>query len=172
MKKNTLPMIVVLVVIGLLIIGYFMKGKGSLNKDQVKVTVGGEVKEDNFLSGKIQDLIASGRSIKCTYAQDKNNNSVIYIKGKDFSGDFISNGKIGHMIYKDSCSWIWSDGEVQGVTMCSKEASKDQNNAFKGIENVPQNVNFNCQPLIGGDDKFTPPAAVNFTDLSGFTKPQ
>ena len=49
MKKNTLPMIVVLVVIGLLIIGYFMKGKGSLNKDQVKVTVGGEVKEDKAI---------------------------------------------------------------------------------------------------------------------------
>ena len=154
MKKNTLPVVVVLVVIVLLVIGYFMKGKGSLNKNQTK--------EDNSLSGKIQDLIASGRSIKCTYAQDKNNNSVVYIKGKDFSVNFLANGKVGHIIYKDTCSWIWSEGEAQGVTMCNKDLTTKNQDTFKGIESVPQNVNFKCQPLIGGDDKFTLPSGSQF----------
>jgi hypothetical protein len=168
MKKNNFPLIVVVIVIILLIIGFLMKGKKTNLPTSTSKT---EVKESNSLTGKLEDFLLSGKSVKCVYEKDKDNITTIYVKGKNFYGEFLAAGKKGYMIYKNNCSWIWSEGEKQGVKMCYKEDTSKTFDITKNNNNLPKDVNYSCQPLIGGDDKLNPPADINFMDLSKFVKP-
>lgn len=170
MKKNNFPLLgVVLVVIILLVMGFMMKSKKTNTTTSSNNT---QVKESKSLTGKLEDFLVSGRSVKCEYKMDKNNETIMYIKGKNFYGEFLASGKKGYMIYKDNCSWIWSEGEKQGVTMCYKQDTSKDFDITKNNANLPKGVDYSCQPLIGGDDKLNPPATINFTDLSGLVKPQ
>jgi len=170
MDKKVLAALVVIII---LVVGFFVlksnkniaKMPGTVQKNPVTQQASQET-----LTGKIQDLILAGKSIKCHYEKDSQNSADVFINGKDFYGEFTNQGKISHMVFKDSCSWIWSDGQAQGVKVCNAlTPSSSPADAFKNAGNIP-NVNYSCQPASGFSDKFVLPTTVQFMDVSSFMK--
>jgi len=172
---------IIIVILILLVVGYFLNNQNKLQTQKQETvttqntqdTQNTQITQNNkSITGKITDLLTGGQSLRCLWKQDEANSNLMWLSGKNFAGEFVSQGKKGYMIYKDNCSWIWSEGEKQGVKMCYQPKENEEKNSMTdSLKGVPQDVNFNCQPETISASKFIPPTDVNFMDMSGLVKP-
>jgi hypothetical protein len=81
-------------------------------------------------SESLKDLLSSGKSQTCTFttnSEDYSGSGTVYVGGEMMRGDFttmVSGAEMkSHMIVKDKTSYIWTEGQKQGI----KTTFEDQN---------------------------------------------
>jgi len=133
----------------------------------------------------MKDLVKLGKNYTCTYSQTEQDGIVsegrLYVQGeKNFRGDFSMMDKSGkkhmsHMIGTEAASYMWADGERQGMMM-KLEQDEDvfaADDAVKGTEeeddfgfNEDEDVKMNCKKWSPDQSVFTPPKNVEFIDFA------
>ncbi|MFH0943236.1 MAG: hypothetical protein V1810_03620 [Candidatus Beckwithbacteria bacterium] len=133
-------------------------------------TIGtGQNKVEEF-TGNLKEAMAKNLPMKCEWKQN-NNSGASYVKGDDIYVETIVDGKNGFIIMKDNCMWSWGDQMEQGVKFCSEPTEVEVNEDIKNqtgedkAEGVDWQMEYKCAPAIFGEEKFTPPAGVKFTDM-------
>ena len=135
------------------------------------------------LSGTIKEIISSGKPVKCTWKKDNENYGESYIKGKQAYGEIMTSGNKSYIIMKDNCFWDWSEGQNKGIKMCSEDQEEinqpDSGYELEDVFNIPGvpsvgpvEIDYNCISAVIDDDRFNPPADVNFMDFEDMTQPE
>lgn len=110
-------------------------------------------------------LMASG-SKKCTNS-DANGSGTFYVGNNKSRGDFssVAGGQTtqGHMIFDGDTSYVWTEGQAQGIKMKASEMSKNQASQQTVDPNVK--MNYNCSSWSVDSAVFIPPTNVQFLDL-------
>ena len=171
MKNKTIIIVIALILIIAGYLGYSrLAGKTSTNPS-VTVT-NGENKNGNGITGTIKGLLEQGLTQKCTITYPDNaGTGTIYFSGKKFNGEFAmttGDQKVtGHSISDGTYVYIWSDNATSGVKMKLDNAIS---NAPTGTEQAGSDLNeevkFTCSGWTLDQAKFTPPANIQFSDLS------
>lgn len=191
-KKTLLIILLVLVLLGIagfLVKGFLMKRLsnagvvGNLVKNVItkeEGTTAGDV-----IKGTLDQLIQSGKSVKCTFSDDSDGTKVeatSYISGEKFRTDSTTtdeDGKIEfHMISDGTYAYSWGDTMETGLKMKfsdfeNNDAEKTTNAATQkdfSIANAMKGYNYNCQPWLGDPTKFIVPTNVQFQDLTEMMK--
>lgn len=133
----------------------------------------------------MKDLVKLGKNYTCTYVQAEQDGistqGTVYVQGeKNFRGDFTMMEKGGkkqmsHMIGTETVSYMWADGERQGMMMKLEEDDDvfAADDAVKGTEeeddfgfNEDEDVKMNCKKWSPDQSVFTPPKNVEFIDFA------
>lgn len=132
----------------------------------------------------VSELLASGKSVKCTFALDDPNGDqswTMYADGKKVRGDFsVAQTGVnaapwdGHMLQDQEYVYTWgqSGGQAFATKMkiaAAANASANVNvNASAPAEafDVDQKFEMDCDSWSADASKFVPPSDVTFTDLS------
>ena len=165
--KKLLIVVSVLLVIGVgayLLLG--MKLQGSNTK--TSITQNKSVSKTKSMQEVLKDLMASGKSQKCTYSNKLELVTVsgtIYIAGEKMRGDFTSvskgNNISGHMIVDSQFTYTWTDVSKRGVKVAINQqpSGGPLNNQALGINKT---FSYNCQDWLGDSAMFVPPSDVVF----------
>lgn len=173
-KKKFLPIATIIVVV-LIFAFLVLKQKNPKPNSTNPIQQAAEnvaQKAEETVVGSLKLAIEKGVPMRCTYKVGENEFEG-YIKGKMWRGKMTSaNGDTAEVIIKDNCMWSWNsaDKQKQGAKICFEE--KDQEGKTKdvwkesGIDNP--DIKYTCLPTTVSDDKFEPPADINFIDLNQF----
>ena len=159
MNKNLFIGIVVLILLGG---GYFYFSKSPMNPIQKAAS--------GLIKGNIQDLFAKGTNMQCTfkYAEGENTSEGnIYVSDKKMRGSFSLTQSDGtkmqsNVIQDGAYGYTWIEGQEQG-TKIKVETSSKKAELF-ALDN--KNINYDCKPWNVDSGLFTPPANIQFQDLS------
>lgn len=182
-KSGMLALLTLLVFGSVLTIGC-IDGDGDQPSGTTEPGASGGTGEQNdssrpeSFSGSMQDLMALGSSIKCTFSgtdEGTEYSGVLYAAGKKARQDVevIANGEKveTHVIVDDRWTYMWSSmNQHNGMKMYIdltdeelRELGEEANNAYSDQE---KEYNFQCLPWIVDSSKFVLPSDVEFTDLS------
>lgn len=161
-----------LILLAILLTGCLPSGRKESTKEGTKPE-GQEQKEESY-SGNLEKMMGLGLPLKCSWKQDESYYGESWIKDKNSYGEVHQEGKVAKVIAKDNCIWAWEEGNLQGTKMCFKpgEMEAAQTETETTTQDQPNfqyqqpKVNYQCQPAVFGEDKFNPPAEVNFTDIN------
>lgn len=167
MKKSYLIVLILLILLGA---WYYKSQYSTKNLTQM-------------MTDKVAQKIANSVELKCEIKNSENNTSVLYMKNKMVKGDTTSNGKLSHMIMKNSQLWSWEEGEAEGMTMvfpipADAQADDAYLGAYAGATNIGFNLamlkdaskNSNCKPEKIDDGIFEIPTNVTFRSLTDMMK--
>lgn len=116
-------------------------------------------------SGTMKAAMELGVPMKCSWNYDNNSGESI-VRGNNVYTKVAVDGNSSEIITKDKCMWAWSDQmKGQGVKMCSEEDMTD-NDTYEDYGGAPADMNYKCVPTVVTAATFTPPADVNFIDMS------
>jgi hypothetical protein len=129
----------------------------------------------------LKDLLGISRPVKCTFSssvETADSEGVVYAAGGKVRGDFTSTLKVGmagkvmksHMIVDETTSYLWSDEQVNGMTMAMKMPranleKADNTQSTQGAPNINENVDYQCGDWAVDASVFTPPAGLQFQDM-------
>jgi len=170
--KKILPVILALAVLAG--VGYFLMGRqpetGPVATQREATSEETEVTEPT-LTGRLQEMLALGQSLKCTWRRDDQNFGTTYIKGKKVYSDTTANGQRAHAIVVDNCTYFWEEGAAQGMTMCFEPEAAEETGETPDTEEYEElfaqtpDVNYQCVKAVASEGLFKPPTNVNFTNL-------
>lgn len=161
-RRIKLIIAAVVVVILVLIAGF-----SFLKKSQNDATAGLAKAQNAEPVGTLKSLLSMGKVQKCdiSYSNDRGKTSgTIYVSGKKMRGDFTvvdQNNKQmdSHIITDETYIYSWSGTSPQGVKTKVEAAIIDQQ------------VQSKCASWSVDSSKFTPPANIQFRDLSTINAP-
>ncbi|MCD4740409.1 hypothetical protein K8R43_04440 [archaeon] len=132
--------------------------------------------QSESFSGSMQDLIALGNSIRCTFSGSDDEvtfSGVIYVAGKKARNDVdatVDGKKIStHVIAEDKWFYTWSSMDPHnGIKMYINMTDEELKELGEGNPYAEQEVDydFQCWPWIVDNSKFVLPSDVTFTDMS------
>jgi len=172
-------MVVLVVLIILALAWYFVAGKkGSDTSVKSGQENAGMMQTSNTSSQpmSMKELMASGKTQKCDFTSQSASSTsqgTVYIGGGKMRGDFSSTAQgktmATHMINDGTTVYTWVDGMSMAVKMSA--AAKMTNRptpSNRTSQSVDQNAkyNYNCSDWTQDNSQFTPPANINFTDMS------
>ena len=139
-----------------------------------KAAVKTEDTQNKEFSGTLQQAMKLGMPVKCEWKQNEDTGTS-YVKGTNVYMEMTTQGKTGYVIWKDGCTWTWGQEQPQGTKICldttkPQESAGPQNTADFKAQGVNANVEYKCNPTLISDDKFNPPANIQFTDLQDMMK--
>jgi len=150
--------------------GCFPTKKGEVNENGEKQ--GGE---EEVYTGNMAKIMGLGIPLKCEWKKDDSYYGTSWIKGKKSFGEVYANGKTNSVIFVDNCMWSWQGDNPQGFKMCfspeevevEEPVEEDESMDQVGVDQMrpPEDIDFSCRPAVFGDDKFEPPAEVNFLGM-------
>ncbi len=132
--------------------------------------------ENEGYSGKLEKIISLGQALECSFKQSDQYYGSSWIKGENSYSEIYAEGKKSHIIVKDDCVWTWGE-ESDGVKICfnseiKEEATEEVEQEIEEKEaseteemGPPSDVEYDCRPAVFGEEKFSPPDNVAFTDL-------
>jgi hypothetical protein len=115
--------------------------------------------------GSLRSLLATGKSVMCTFTSDKSSGTVYVADGK-MSGTFTAGTYTGNMVSDGKTYYVWSG--TQGVKMsldASTEAHANNSTQSQGNVDINQNVDYKCSEWKKDESKFVLPPTVKFIDL-------
>jgi hypothetical protein len=130
----------------------------------------------------LKSVMAAGGAHVCTFtSEDPNakNSGTVYISGDSIRGEFESDvkgvGKVkSSMIQNAGFMYTWSDAMPQGIKMAipAGGAQSDSNATASGQMNFDAGVEmaYDCKSWSPDNASFTPPAGVEFMDMSQMGK--
>jgi len=129
--------------------------------------------EEESYSGNLEKIMALGIPVKCSWKRDENYYGESWVKGKQSYGEVAQEGRKTKVIWKDDCLWAWEEGNPQGTKICMQPSSETPELPQEGQEPIqpqpqqyqPADMEYSCRPAVFGDDKFNPPAEINFLDV-------
>lgn len=129
----------------------------------------------------LSELLASGLSQKCTYAVADPTNPMqgtVYIGGGKTRGDFTVNAGDktinSHMIVDGSISYLWTDGQTQGIKMTFDPNAQPKSGSAtqsSGVD-LKQKFDYKCSIWSTFENRFELPTGVKFTDFSSMALPK
>ncbi|MEA1925764.1 MAG: hypothetical protein U9M90_00760 [Patescibacteria group bacterium] len=135
-------------------------------------------KEESFF-GSMQDLMARGKFLKCTYKENLSDGSesevVMYISGNKVRTEMEINTDTGeaiesHMIIDKDWMYMWNSFTPNGTKMNIKEMSKKEDvsdsDVNKGMTNLAKETDYKCRTWIPDNSKFTVPSDIEFMDIT------
>jgi len=171
--------VVILIVLAVALAGYIGYANKGRDKNQDEGKSGSKVEE---FTGNLKEAMGLSVPMKCTMSQN-GDSWTSYIKGKDMYLESTTQGKKGYMISKDDCTYTWGDpsddetGGQPGFKMCvDPEEVSDGAEEWEGkkgavkAEGVDYNLEYKCAPAVFSDDKFNPPANVEFMGMEEMMK--
>jgi len=135
--------------------------------------------EESFF-GSMQDLIARGKSLKCTYKQsasdsDDEYETVMYISGGNVKTETkikTGEGKTGEndMVINKDWMYMWNSFTPKGMKVdMSKMPEMDNvsdNDVNKDMASLAKNMDYKCRAWIPDNSKFKVPADIEFQDIT------
>jgi hypothetical protein len=132
------------------------------------------------IKGTLLDLIALGKTMKCTFRTETDGtavNGVTYVAGNKMRNDFdttdpTGNVLQGHMISDGEWVYTWTSTMPQGIKMSLSDfETGDTIENGEGQDESNTNVlkndyDYNCSPWITDEALFEVPSDIEFTDLS------
>ena len=179
MKKLIIIIIGIVVVGGLLFGGYKVLSSGDSVSDifqNVKEKIETVVNKEEDFSGSIQDLIAGGKSRKCTYEQFDENGEVqsegiIYtadnkvhteIRIDDIEEDITEMD----MIINGDWAYIWTKTQANGMKMKVSDLEGGEDfDANADTTDLETEIDMKCRLWIKDSSKFEVPTDVKFIDM-------
>lgn len=155
---------------------------GDKNKEGTKEGTGIEQNQESNGDGNyfetMKDLMARGKSMKCTYTQKIDDggtaSGVIYMADKNARTEITVSEKAGHtakmyaIINKD---WVysWTEGSSTGFKMTT-EASELSEKQEETVTDLSKEIDFECKSWKKDSSKFKTPSNVKFDDMSEMIK--
>ena len=157
--------IILLVLIGAGIGGYLLFSNGEeTTPTNTNSTTGQETDRQS-----IENLIAAGGNVMCSYSDEGENNSstgTVYISGENMRGDFSLNTEEGtitsHMIRDGNMQYVWQDGLDEGYSADLTAITDEENSEAVDTD---KDFDFNCQSWSVDESLFNLPD-INFVDLT------
>jgi len=125
--------------------------------------------------GSLKDLISGGKNLTCQIsytASDQTVAGTVYVAGeKKMRGDFTmtvnGNPMDSHMIVDAGWGYSWTSASPAGTKMKIEETSPTPTagSATQSAE-LEREVEYKCSDWSPDNSKFTPPADIQFTDMS------
>lgn len=158
-----------------------LSGCGLLNKDENQETAKdsktesaeSNTKQDNDGDGTyfetLSDLMARGKSMKCTYTQEVEGSGtatgVVYMADKNARVEItIGKGKM-YSITDHKWSYSWTDSSSNGYKM-TLEASEMSEKNKETISNMSKEIDFECKKWRKDTSKFKVPSDIAFEDMT------
>jgi len=176
MLKNK-GLVVAIAVILLALLGgvaYMKFAKSSTTPQQVIVQEQPKASPTG-VTGTLKSLF--GKNQSCTINYPNNGGSgTVYVSGKKFRGNFTTKiageKEVTSQVVSDGVyTYVWSSESPTGIKM-KIDVTSPSAGAQTGNFNLDQEVGLNCLPWIVDTSKFTIPANIQFTDLSGIVQPK
>ena len=129
--------------------------------------------ENGSFTGSLADALKVGAAMKCTWSFE-GDSSVFYIKSQKMSADITpKNGPKTEMILRDNCTYIWQEGEKQGIKSCSTPQEGEDYDfsevaSASGGTAEALGAQYSCQPTVITDAQFSLPSEVEFLDLNQY----
>lgn len=147
------------------------QGKESNNKD--------DNKEESFF-GSMQDLIARGKSVKCTYKQSASANNdeyevVMYISGGNVRTEAemkTGEGKTmqSNMVINKDWMYMWNSSTPNGMKADMRKMPQGEDvtesDVNKDMANLAKNMDYECRAWIPDNSKFKVPTNIEFNDIT------
>ena len=163
-SNKTLWIVGVLIIIA--VAGYLLMRGGTTSTGVIpsdETTTAGEQ--------SLTELLALGTAQTCTFSQVEGGEGTVYIANGKMRGDFTSlaDGKtmVSHMISDGTTAYTWIDGMPTGFKMMMNAAQVAGQQP--GTVDVNQKLAFNCSSWSADASVFTPPAGMQFNDLTALT---
>ncbi len=162
-------------ILGLILLGILLTG--CLPQMQKESAEDGEQKkagqQEESYSGTMEKIMGLGVPLKCSWKKDDSYYGESWVKGKQSYGEIHQEGKVAKVLFKDDCMWTWEESNPEGTKMCFEEkemewmpeAREEMAQDQPNFQYQQPDIDYQCRPGIFGDDKFNPPAEVNFTDI-------
>lgn len=182
-KKIWLAVVAVLILLG--VGGYFVLGskKDSSNSSTQESSSSTEVASTKkSLNTSLDELAKLGENMQCSFTHtDQSTGSVssgtVYVAGAKMRGEFrvqdATSGEIkSSMINDGTYAYTWIDSEKQGskfkIPATGESTTAETGDSAQTNEpvNTDQSYEFNCDKWSVDESFFTPPADVEFTDLT------
>jgi len=158
---------------------------GDKNKETTKKNTSAEQNQESEKSDKknnkdgnyfetMKDLMARGKSMKCTYAQqvDSENtaNGVVYMADGNARVEIIANKGTAHegkMYSITDNKWVysWPEGSHKGFKM-TLEASELSEKQEETVSDLSKEIDFKCKSWKKDNSKFKAPSNIVFEDMS------
>lgn len=127
----------------------------------------------------LKTLFESGGSKKCTYSDNTDNmmsSGTVYLANSKMRGDFDTQASgqtfHSHMITDQTTSYIWTDGQPQGIKMTmDKIPSPNPSAKTQSGVDINKNFNFKCDNWSADESLFTTPSDIKFQDFSSMMAP-
>lgn len=176
--------IAVLVVVG----GAVLYAKDKTVTSQVSAPTASSVVQPGSGSS-LKDLLAKTTPTKCTVSSTNDTSDasgVVYVANGKMRSDFTSTMKNGnlagkvvvaHMIVDADTSYMWGDGEMKmGIKMARQsmlEVNPDAANTpqSQAAMDMNEKSDYHCDGWTADEALFTPPANVQFQDMSKMMQP-
>ena len=129
-------------------------------------------------SGTLEQLMAKGKAVKCTSAEEINgvkNEGEFYVDGASGRSKIVSKetkaGKTQtiYILANKEYTYFWEEGQKQGFKYpavkpeeANQPVATDKN--LPGAEKQNETYNFNCEAWRVDDSVFAVPGTVNFVD--------
>ncbi len=136
-----------------------------------------EKSDSNNITASLKSLFDSGKSQKCAWENKTDEgkiSGVIYFKGDKFYQETtLADGKRMYAISDGANMYSYFDGTNTGFKVAMdfgaiKDTAENLSGETKDMApDFEKNMDFKCAAWAVDESKFTPPANITFTDLSG-----
>ncbi len=128
------------------------------------------------LSGRFEQVLASGEDVKCDFAHDDEQGNVtegvVYVSdgGEKIRADFMFSQRgeesfEGHVIRDGTTNYVWGSFAEQGIQ--SEITIEEQNELFKSEDaEIPDTVVYHCSKWSVDNEQFEKPSNITFLDVS------
>jgi hypothetical protein len=193
-KKTLIIVIVVLVLLGIagfVVRSFYFKRLNSGSGIVSNLLKNAVTKEEgtsagDIIRGTLDQVLGSGKSVKCTYSgttEGTKVEAISYISGEKFRTDSTTTvpeeGPIEfHMISDGDNSYMWGTTMETGIKMKYSDYQKSGNDSAEpgsaadkfNLASSMKGYNYDCKPWLGDPTKFVVPTNVQFQDLSEMMK--
>ncbi len=158
-----------MVVAVVLVVLFLLKKNNSTSSTSSNITSD----EESTFAGSMKDLIASGKSQKCSYTNESGSGMFYISSVGDFRGDLTSAiegvSTNSHIIVTDNTSYYWSDGQSTGMKIVSEDnqivETEDIDTNSYSVTDMDSSYTYKCNVWILDSSKFNLPDDVDFQSI-------
>src|SRR3989344_4398939 len=160
--------VVIVIILIALVVWYFTSGRSKKDTKSGTETTQDQLAAESPKS--LKELLALGKSQKCTYSE-ANNQGMFYFADGKMRGDFTSSSNAGqtvqsHMMSDSEYMYSWSDGTESGIKIKIDANQEAQSTNQQSSVDVNRQMNYNCSSWSVDDSKFSLPTNIKFQDFN------
>lgn len=137
-----------------------------------------DTEEKESIKGSINDLIAKGKSMKCTWdmkVEGSTSSATMFIKGEKYRQDITLGDQKTHMLSDGEYMYMWSSMQEQGTKINLEkmeelgedmQSETDVDAAQAKMSDMDAEYDFKCLPWVVSENKFKVPSDIEFMDLT------
>ena len=181
MKKLIIILVIIVVVGGAAFGAYKVLGVGGSESNifqDIKEKVETVVTQEEDFSGSMVELMARGKSLKCTYKQTEEEDGVetegmVYVADDNVRTEINITGTEEaqdvrmDMILNGEWVYVWTSAQVNGMKMKVVDLPEGEDfDANEDIADLQEEIDMKCRPWIKDSSKFEVPTDREFDDIT------